>query len=35
MDVGKMSNYLWRKNDSLSGPGNPIGWITSQATRNA
>ena len=34
MDVyGSMSNYLWRRNDNLSGPTNSIGWLTTQQTK--
>jgi len=34
MDVlGHMQNYLWRKNDNLSGPSNSIGWVTTAATK--
>ena len=34
MDVlGHMQNYLWRKNDTLSGPSNSIGWVTTSATK--
>jgi hypothetical protein len=34
MDVyGNMQNYLWRRNDTLSGPSNSIGWLTTSATK--
>jgi len=34
MDVlGNMSNYLWRRNDSLSGPSMSIGFVTTSSTK--
>ena len=34
MDVlGNMSNYLWRRNDSLSGPSMSIGFLTTSSTK--
>ena len=34
MDVyGSMSNYIWRRNDTMSGPSNSIGWLTTAATK--
>ena len=34
MDVlSHMQNYIWRKNDTLSGPGTSIGWLTTHATK--
>ena len=34
MDVfGSMSNYIWRRNDSLGGMSNSIGWLTTSATK--
>lgn len=34
MDVlGSMSNYIWRRNDTLGGPSNSIGWLTTSATK--
>ncbi|NBW08750.1 MAG: hypothetical protein EBR82_12075 [Caulobacteraceae bacterium] len=34
MDVlGSMQNYIWRRNDSLSGPSNSKGWMTTQSTK--
>ena len=26
--LGSMSNYIWRKNDNLTGPTSSIGWLT-------
>ena len=31
--LGHMQNYLWRRNDTLGGPGNSIGWLTTPATK--
>ena len=34
MDVlGHMTNYLWRKNDSMGGPSNAIGWVTTVSSK--
>ena len=34
MDVlGSMQNYIWRRNDSLSGPANSKGWMTTASTK--
>ena len=34
MDVyASMSNYIWRRNDTLGGPSNSIGWLTTSATK--
>jgi len=34
MDVlGHMTNYLWRRQDSLGGPTNSIGWLTTSASK--
>jgi hypothetical protein len=34
MDVyGNMQNYIWRRNDSLGGPSNSKGWLTTAATK--
>ena len=34
MDVlGNMSNYLWRRNDSLGGPSMSIGFLTTSSTK--
>ena len=34
MDVyGSMSNYIWRRNDTMSGPSNSIGWLTTSQTK--
>ena len=34
MDVfGSMSNYIWRRNDSLSGMSNSIGWLTTSSSK--
>jgi hypothetical protein len=34
MDVlGSMQNYIWRRNDSMSGPSNSIGYLTTAATK--
>lgn len=34
MDVlGSMQNYIWRRNDSLSGPSNSKGWMTTASTK--
>ena len=31
--LGSMSNYIWRRNDSLGGISNSIGWITTSQTK--
>jgi len=31
--LGAMQNYLWRRNDTLGGPSNSIGWVTTPATK--
>jgi hypothetical protein len=28
-----MQNYIWRRNDSLSGPSNSKGWMTTASTK--
>jgi hypothetical protein len=34
MDVyGSMSNYIWRRNDTMGGMSNSIGWITTSQTK--
>ena len=34
MDVlGSMKNYIWRRNDTMSGPSNSIGWLTTSQTK--
>ena len=34
MDVlGSMQNYIWRRNDTLGGMSNSIGWLTTSATK--
>jgi hypothetical protein len=34
MDVyGSMSNYIWRRNDTMGGLSNSLGWLTTQATK--
>ena len=34
MDVyGSMSNYIWRRNDTLGGISNSIGWLTTSASK--
>ena len=34
MDVyGSMSNYIWRRNDTLGGISNSIGWLTTAASK--
>jgi hypothetical protein len=34
MDVlSHMQNYIWRRNDNMSGPTNSIGWMTNAATK--
>jgi hypothetical protein len=34
MDVySSMSNYIWRRNDTLGGPSNSIGWLTTSSTK--
>jgi hypothetical protein len=34
MDVlGSMRSYIWRRNDTLSGPSNSIGWLTTSQTK--
>ena len=30
---GSMSNYIWRKNDSLGGMSSSMGWLTTSATK--
>ena len=31
--LGSMQNYIWRKNDSLGGPTNSIGWLTTAQSK--
>ncbi len=31
--LGHMQNYMWRRNDTLGGFGNSIGWLTTPATK--
>jgi hypothetical protein len=31
--LSSMQNYIWRKNDTLGGLSNSIGWITTQASK--
>jgi len=31
--LGNMQNYIWRRNDSLTGPGMSIGFLTTQSTK--
>jgi hypothetical protein len=31
--LSSMKNYIWRKNDTLGGLSNSIGWITTQASK--
>lgn len=31
--ISSMKSYLWRRQDSLHGPGSTIGWITTQQTK--
>ena len=34
MDVyGSMSNYIWRRNDTMGGMSNSLGWLTTAATK--
>jgi hypothetical protein len=34
MDVlGSMSNYIWRRNDTMGGLSNSIGWLTTSASK--
>jgi hypothetical protein len=34
MDVlGSMQNYIWRRNDSMSGMSNSFGWMTTTQTK--
>jgi hypothetical protein len=34
MDVyANMQNYIWRRNDTLGGMSNSIGWLTTSATK--
>jgi hypothetical protein len=34
MDVlGSMQNYIWRRNDTMGGISNSIGWLTTSATK--
>lgn len=31
--LGNMSHYIWRRNDSLGGVANSVGWITNRASK--
>ena len=31
--LGSMQNYIWRRNDTLGGPSNSLGYVTTQATK--
>jgi hypothetical protein len=31
--LGHMQNYIWRKNDTLGGLSNSIGWVTTSASK--
>lgn len=31
--LGNMSHYIWRRNDSLGGPANSVGWMTTHASK--
>ena len=31
--LGSMSNYIWRRNDTMSGPSNSIGWLTTSNSK--
>ena len=31
--LGSMSNYIWRRNDTMGGVSNSLGWITTQGTK--
>jgi hypothetical protein len=31
--LSSMTNYIWRKNDTLSGISNSIGWLTTQGSK--
>ena len=31
--LGNMSHYLWRRNDTLGGPSNSMGWMTTHASK--
>jgi len=31
--LGSMSNYIWRRNDTMGGVSNSMGWITTQGTK--
>jgi hypothetical protein len=34
MDVlGSMTNYIWRRNDSMTGPGSSMGYLTTQSSK--
>ena len=34
LDVyGSMQNYIWRRNDTMGGVSNSIGWLTTSATK--
>jgi hypothetical protein len=34
MDVlGSMQNYIWRRNDSMTGPGSSMGYLTTQSSK--
>jgi hypothetical protein len=32
--MAKMKQYMWRRMDSVGGPGNSIGWITTMASKD-
>lgn len=31
--LGNMSHYIWRRNDTLGGPSNSVGWMTTHASK--
>jgi len=31
--LGSMTNYIWRRNDSMSGPGNSMYWLTTASSK--
>lgn len=31
--LSHMQSYIWRRNDSLSGPSNSVGWVTTNASK--
>ena len=31
--LGSMTNYIWRRNDSMTGPGNSMYWLTTASSK--